>query len=319
MHITSRTFLIISVTLILAYFQTVRVDAPNYELKKTRHGSIINNSIEYPYKYRVLNPYITDIWIRLANLVLSDKNAFLIGYFIQNMLVYAFMIFSVCMFFSLWFNESGILVSTLFFSLLIPLSLTGYDTLGDMTTCGLMALSFYFTNTRRFKFLFPLISISAFNELQGILISVFYFFSSKDNLKSRKAWLNTIGLILVFVFSYSLIYLIRGGEFSTGDIKWYFTKDAVFNLTHGDWVILWMFMIGPLLPFAIKNFKPKPEFLKRAFIYVLPAFYLFSFFFIGRMREIDKAMTIFLILIPMAFMTIFPSFKKDISSDGVST
>lgn len=312
-------FVLIFTSLILAYFQTLRIDAPNYEMKKIRHESIINNSIEYPYKYRILNPFLTEIWIRLFTVIFPVKASFLAGYFIQNLIVYGFMVFSVLLFFSLWFNLDGVMLSGLMFTLLIPLSLTGYDTLGDISTAGFMALSFYLMNTHRIKYLYPLIFIAAFNELQSVLMSFFYFFSSKDNLFSRRAWLRTSGLISVFAFSYLLIYFLRGGEFGVSYVSWYFTKDAIFNLIHRDWIVLWIVMIGPFLPFALKSLRTKPEFLKRSFLYVLPVFYFLAFFFIGRMREIDKALTIFIILIPLALMTIAPSMRKVVYSDGVSS
>ncbi|MGH2575048.1 MAG: hypothetical protein ACRDFC_05035, partial [Ignavibacteria bacterium] len=100
------------------------------------------------------------------------------------------------------------------------------------------------------------------------------------------------------------------GQAGSENIIWFFTKDAAFNLNHPGFVILWVFMIAPLLYFAIKSFKSKPEFLRRSLTYVIPAFYVVAFFFIGRMREIDKALTIFVILIPLALFSFIPKNLK---------
>ena len=42
---------------------------------------------------------------------------------------------------ALWFDDTGSIITTLLFAVIVPLSLTGYDTLGDMTTAGMMALA----------------------------------------------------------------------------------------------------------------------------------------------------------------------------------
>jgi hypothetical protein len=303
-------FAVFFTAVILAYFQTVRIDAPNYELKLKRHNSIIENNIEYPYKYRLINPFITQIWFTACKLVLPERAAFILAYFVQNILVYGFMLFAVFRFFSLWFDDSGALISLLLFALLVPLSLTGYDTLGDMTTAGVMAVGFGFIVKDKIKFLYPLIFIAAFNELQAILLIPFYFFAKKSNLMDKKIWINSILLLLTFVIAYAIIYLIRGGQAGGGDVQGFFTKDAAFNIAHKDWIALWFLMTAPLLYFAIKDFKSKPEFLKRSALIVLPLFYFIAFFFVARLREMDKALTIFIVLIPLALFCIIPKHIK---------
>lgn len=303
-------FIVFFAAIILAYFQTVRTDAPNYDLKLIRHTSIINNTIEYPYKYRLLNPYITQIWISALKIAIPEKPAFIAAYFIQNIIVFAFMLICIFKFFRLWFDDTGAIASLLLFALIVPLSLTGYDVLGDMTTAGIMALGFYFINTSKEKYLFPLMIIAAFNELQLILLIAFYFFSKFPDFKDKKIWLNSILLTITFIVTYGIIYLLRGGTAGGSDVQWYFTKDAAFNIAHKDWIPLWFLMIAPLLYFVVKGFKSKPQFLKNSAMIVLPLFYFCAFFFIARLREIDKALTIFTILIPLAMYAILPKHIK---------
>jgi hypothetical protein len=304
-------FVVFFTAAILAYFQTIRTDAPNYDLKLIRHTSIIENTIEYPYKYRLLNPYISNIWFSGFKLFLAERAAFLMAYFLQSLLVFGFLMFAAFKFFRLWFDDTGAIASLLLFAVMIPLSLTGYDVLGDMMTAAIMALGFYFINTGREKFLYPLIFIGAFNELQVILLVPFYLLSKRSNLTTMPAWVNSGGFVLTFAGAYALIYFIRGGVPSGGDVEWYFTKDAAFNMANKDWIVLWVIMIAPLLLFVIKGFRLKPEFLKRSAMIVLPLFYLAAFFFIARMREIDKALTIFIILIPLAMYSIIPNHIKE--------
>lgn len=311
-------FIALFTALLLGYYQTIRIDSPNYVLKFTRHISIINNTIEYPYKYRLLNPYITQVWISALKVVIPEKPAFLSGYLIQNILVFSFMFFCLFKFFRLWFDDTGVIISLLLFAVVVPLSLTGYDILGDMTTAGIMALGFYFVNTSKEKFLFPLIIIAAFNELQLILLIAFYFFSKAPNFKDKKIWKNSFLLTVTFILTYGIIYIIRGGSAGGSDVEWYFTKDAAFNIAHKDWIVLWFIMIAPILYFVVKGFKTKPLFLRNSAMIVLPLFYLFAFFFIARMREIDKALTIFTILIPLALFTIIPKHVKS-DKEGVNS
>ncbi len=311
--------LVFFIALVLGYYQLIRTDAPNYELKLTRHTTIIQNTGEYPYKYRLLNPYIAEIWFTGLKLALSEKAAFIGAYFIQNILAFSFMLFCVFRFFRLWFDDTGAVISLLVFSSIVPLSLTGYDVLGDMTTAGIMALGFSFIVKEKIKFLYPLIFIAAFNELQLILLIMFYFFSDIKNLKSKKVWINSIILTITFIAAYAVIYFIRGGAASGGDVNWYFTKDAAFNIAHKDWVPLWLLLITPLSLFAFSKLRSKPLFLKNSALIVLPVFYFGAFFFIARLREIDKALTIFIILIPLAVYTLFPNHIKRTAETGKGT
>jgi hypothetical protein len=304
-------FFVFFASLVLAYYQTVRIDAPNYDLKFKRHSEIISNTVEYPYKYRLINPYIANVTFTVFKMAVSEKAAFLLAYFIQNLIVYGFLIFAVRKFMSLWFDDTGAIIATLLFALIVPLSLTGYDTLGDMTTAGMMALAFCFINTKKISWLYLLIFIGAFNELQLVLMVAFYFIGSKGNITNKHVWLNSIGLVAVFLVAYALIYLIRGGHAEADDYKWYFTKDSEFNIAHKDWIILWLILIAPFIPFVFTRLSIKPDFLKRNFLVTLPLFYFASFFFIARLREIDKALTIFLILIPLALITIIPKHLKE--------
>lgn len=304
-------FIVFFTALILGYFQTVRTDAPNYELKLTRHTTIINNTIEYPYKYRLLNPYMTQVWISALSAVIPVKPAFIAAYTLQNVIIFAFMLFCLMKFFIFWFDDTGAVIALLLFAVLVPLSLTGYDVLGDMTTAGIMALGFYFINTSKIKLLYPLVFIAAFNELQLILLIAFFFFSKISNLKDKTVWLNSILLTITFLAAYGIIYLLRGGSAGGSEVNWYFTKDAAFNIAHKDWILLWFIMIAPFVYFVFKGFKSKPEFLKNSAVIVLPLFYFGAFFFIARLREIDKALTIFTILIPLALYTIIPKHIKD--------
>lgn len=306
----SAIFFVLFTAIILAYFQSVRIDAPNYELKLTRHYSIINNTIEYPYKYRLVNPYITHMYFSALQTFLSEKASFLLAYFIQNLLVYGFLIFMVFNFLKLWFDDTGSVIGALLFAVIIPLSLTGYDTIGDMTTAALMAFGFCCINKGKIYMLYPIVFIGAFNELQIILLIIFYSIGSKDGLKNKKVWLNSLALTAVFFIAYIIIYTIRGGQAGQDEFVWFFTKDAAFNIAHKDWIILWLLMITPFIYFVFKGLKQKPDFLRRNVLFTIPVFYFFAFFFIARLREIDKALTIFLILIPLALYSLIPTHIK---------
>ncbi len=311
--------LVFFIAVILGYYQLIRTDAPNYDLKLARHTSIIQNTIEYPYKYRLLNPFIAEVWFKALQTALPEKVSFIGAYSIQNILVFSFMLFCVFRFFRVWLDEPGAVISLLIFSSLVPLSLTGYDVLGDMTTAGIMALGFTFINTQKIKYLYPLIFISAFNELQLILLIMFYFFSDLKNIKNKNVWINSILLTVTFIAAYAIIFSLRGGAASSGDVNWYFTKDAAFNIAHKDWIPLWILMIAPLSLFAYRGLKFKPLFLKNSATIVLPLFYFGAFFFIARLREIDKALTIFIILIPLAVYTLFPKHIKSIAESRKGT
>jgi len=309
-------FVVCFTALIISYYVSLRIDAPSIDDKYKRHTGIISNTIEYPYKYRLINPYIAQITFSILKPVLPEKTAFFCAYVLQNFIVFLLLCYVVIKYLSLWLDELGSLLGLLIFSVLVPLSLTGFDVLGDMTTAGFMALGFYFINSDKLKYLYPVIFIGAFNEFQVILLIPFYFFGKKNNFTSWQAWKNCILLFITFLAAYVLIYLMRGGNAGKEDIIWYFTKDASYNISHPGFILQWIIMIVPLLYYALKDFRSKPAFLKRNLLTVLPLFYIFVFFFMARMREIDKALTIFIILIPMALLSLIPEHK---SSTGPET
>jgi len=296
--------------LILTAYQSLRVDAPNYEQKLIRHISIINTSIEYPYSYRVLNPYITNMWFSAGKNFLPEKAAFLAAYALQGFIVYLFLVWTFTKYCRIWLDELGTIVSLLVLALIVPLSLTGYDNLGDITTAGMMGLGFYFINMNKTNYLFPLMFLGAFNELQMVLLAGFYFIAKKSNFTNRKVWLNTILLVLTFAAGYYIVYLLRGGSPLLDNLLWLYTKDSKemtdlqYNLSHPGFIPLWLILVLPLLFYAVRDLKNKPEFLKRSLFIMLPLFYVIAFLFIARMREIDKALTIFIVLIPMAVMSL---------------
>jgi hypothetical protein len=300
------SFIICFSALIISYYVTLRVDAPSFDDKYKRHTGIISNNIEYPYKYRLINPYLTQVYISVLKIAIPEKFAFLSAYAVQNILIFLFLFFAVAKFLSVWFDEVGIILGLLIFAVIVPLSLTGYDVLGDMTTAGLMALGFYFINTNKIKYLYPLVFIGAFNEFQIILLVPFYFFGTKNNFSIWKIWRTGSLLVVTIIIGYLIIYLLRGGSAGREDVVWYFTKDASYNISHPGFVLQWVIMIVPLLYYALKGIKTKPDFLKRNLYSTLPLFYIFVFFFMARMREIDKALTIFIILIPLALYSLIP-------------
>ncbi|MFI5145389.1 MAG: hypothetical protein ACHQJ4_07310, partial [Ignavibacteria bacterium] len=91
---------------------------------------------------------------------------------------------------------------------------------------------------------------------------------------------------------------------------WSGRQDMIFNMHNPNFILLWAILIIPLAYFAFKDFGSKPKFLKTNILTVIPAFYLIAFFILARVREIDKALTIFLILIPLALFSLFPSRLK---------
>jgi len=307
---TKLNFIIFFVALVISYYVTLRVDAPNYEDKLIRHTSIITNTIEHPYKYRVLNPFITQGYIYIFNLVLPRRASFLLAYAIENLIIFLFLFYSFSKFVGVWFDKTGVTIALLLFAMLIPISLTGYDTLGDITTAGLMSLGFYFIVADKVKYLFSVLIVGAFNELQIILLVLFYFAGKKGNLKSGKVWLNMIYLFITFTVVYVLIYVLRSGVPGTDRSTWLERQDMLFNIHNPNFLLLWFIMIVPLLYFALKELKTKPEFLKRNLFTILPLFYVLAFFLIARMREIDKALTIFVILIPLSLFTLLPQHLK---------
>jgi hypothetical protein len=303
-------FIVFFTALILSYYQTIRIDAPNYELKLKRYNEIISNTAGHPYKYRLLNPYIVSVTFSVFKSALSEKPAFLLAYFFQNILVYVFLLFSLSKLLSIWFDNSGIIIGALLFSVIVLLCLTGWDTLGDLTTAAFMALGFYFINARKINYIYLVLIIGAFNELQIILLILFWFLGEKANLYSPKVWLKFVSFVLTFLIIYALIFAVRGSNPQSDLNIWTERKDMLFNIHNPGFIILWALTIIPLLIFALKNIKTKPEFLKRNLFSVIPAFYVITFFVIARMNEIDKALTIFIILIPLALYTLLPGHIK---------
>ena len=283
---------------------------PNFSLRFNRQMSVIHNTIEHPYKYRLLNPLCTQVYYTVFNHFISERSAFLLACALQNVICFLFLFYASSKFFSLWFDDTGVFIGLLFIALIMPLALTWWDVLGDVITAGLMALGFYFINTKRENLLFPILIIGAINELQIILLILFYFFGKKDNFKNGKVWVKSILFVITFGAAYALLYWLRGGQLGTDSSTWSGRQDFDYNLHHLQFVLIWGILVLPLLYFAVKNLSSKPEFLRLNLFTVIPVFYVIVFALIARLVEIDKALPMFLILIPLALHTLIPAHLK---------
>ena len=300
-------FAILFGTLVISYYLTLKVDAPEFELRYNRQMSVIHNTIEHPYKYRVLNPLCIQAYYSVFNHFIPERPAFLLACALQNIICFLFLFYASSRFFSLWFDDTGVLIGLLLIALIMPLALTWWDVLGDVVTAGLMALGFYFINTKKENLIFPILVIGALNELQIILLILFYFFGKKDNFKSGKVWLKSVLFVIIFFAAYALLYWLRGGQTDTDSSTWLERRDFDYNLHHLQFVLVWGVLVLPLLYFTVKNLKSKPEFLRLNLFTVIPVFYVIVFSLIARLVEIDKALTMFLILIPLALHSLIPA------------
>jgi len=106
------------------------------------------------------------------------------------------------------------------------------------------------------------------------------------------------------------MYTIRGGILAIDYHTWSGRGEMFYNIHNPKFILTWGILILPLLLYSLKSFKMKPEFLKINFLTVIPVFYVIIFLLVARLEEIDKALTMFLFLIPLALFTLVPSHVK---------
>jgi hypothetical protein len=283
-----------------------------YDEKVDRHVQTLTHTAPYPYAYRVLQTYLTEVVRLPLGAFVNYKKSFLAACVVVSFVFYFLAFWLFFKYLLLWFDESLALVGTLLFIAALPISLTGWDETGDIIMLVVFETAFLLMFARKSYWLLLVIFIGAFNREQTVLVAAFYFFSRAKHLREFKAYLNAAMMVLAFLTGWGVLHLWVGTPAAlTQNASSYLSDDFYFNLQHLGWIPIWTASIGVLLVFAAMDLKKKPEFLRMNFLTTLPIFFFIMYLLRARLREIDKAFAIHLILIPLALFTLFPEDEED--------
>ncbi len=297
----------------ITFFVTKERYILNVDQKLERHTHVLNHTAENLYNYRIFPTICIEQIKQVTNLCTDNqKNSFLFAVCIFSFITYWLTLLSMYSFFrSIDLEELKSIISVLLWVVILPFSITGWDEIGDIL--NLCFFAFAFTAMLRGNLVNAALTIAlaSLNKEQAILIPIFYFvgfFDNKANIVNHLS--RTFLLLSVFILTTLLLHVWVGQHPHSTFESSFFGTDYLYNLNNPEWVIVWILSLGVFIPFALQQLKDKHPFLRNNALITLPLFYIIIFFLRARMREIDKAFILHLILIPMAVQTLFPTRRK---------
>lgn len=296
-------FLFFFIALGITFFHAKEQYIPNLNLKIERHNQVLTHSAENLYNYRVLPSLLTEPVYKSALLFINNSHtSYIIAFCFVGVFVYWFTLLSIYKFFS----ENGLeevhaLISCLLWVAVLPISLTGWDEIGDILNLCLFASTFRYMIKGSMPKVVLCTFIASWNKEQSVLLPIFYLvgFSGGEE-KQATTVKNTVIIVAAFFISTVMLHLFVGQHQHSSITSSYFGTDFYYNINNPEWLIVWLLSLGIFVVFIPLQWKKNNNFLRRNVVITLPLFYVLIFFIRARMREIDKAFILHLFLIPMA-------------------
>lgn len=298
----------------ITFFVAKEEYIPNTDVKLKRHTEVLNHTAENIYKYRIFPTVCIEQIKHLTSLFTdNEKESFIIAVCVFGFISYWLTLLSMYLFFqNTGLEELTAIISVLLWVIILPFSITGWDEIGDILNVFFFSIAFSAMLQGSISVVVLTIIIASFNKEQAVLIPIFYcvgFFEKKFEIVRH--FVKTAILLSVFFVSTFILHLAVGwGQNGTIESS-YFGTDYHYNLQNPEWIIVWVLSLGIFVLYAIPRWKDQHPFLKNNALITLPLFYIVVFFIRARMREIDKAFILHLILIPMAVNTLFSKLNKN--------
>lgn len=306
-------FLFFFIALGITFFLAKEQYIPNLDLKIERHNQVLTHTTENLYNYRVLPSLLTEpVYKSASSLTNNPQTSYIIAFCFVSVLVYAFTLLSMYKFFcDNGLEEVHAVISCLLWVTVLPVSLTGWDEIGDILNLCLFASTFRYMLKGSMLKVVLCTFIAAWNKEQSVLLPIFYlvgFGGGEEKLSTIAK--NTVIIISVFFISTAMLHLFVGQHQQSTITSSYFGTDFYYNINNPEWIIIWLLSLGIFVVFIPLQWKTNNNFLRRNVVITLPLFYILVFFIRARMREIDKAFILHLFLIPMAVRSLLLGREK---------
>ena len=189
--------------------------------------------------------------------------------------------------------------------IVIPLGITSIWEEGDYITLlfYLIGLNLMFSNKEKFL---PLVfAFGVYNRDQIIYLLLFYaaYLFYEGRLREKKAIINSVICIVVWMAGYLLLRNIFGFKESVYTVK----HNVTTNINTWKTIVeLWIAMVSVYAVLSIISFRRSNKFFRFAMISLIP--YVIVYFLFAIVSQLAKFLPAFLILIPMSLQVLTNEF-----------
>lgn len=302
--------LILSVSAVIAYGYFNRVDRPNFESRLELHNQIIAGTAPSPYRYRILVPFVGEVFTKALSVVLSVQASFLLAYAIYDLLAVSFLLVTLFFWLRTWFNREQALIGVLFVAGTMPIALQDhYFQPWSLLEAGFFSAALLAIHRQRYWLLVSLVALASLNRETALFIPLAFLLTidMKGLLNTRNK--NELKPILLFG-SLFLIWtaVFLGLRYFLGSASHIETIEGLLarNISKGSLFYTFLngsLFLGGLWVFAFFGFRYAPYFIKRVAL-IIPL-YLLTVMVWGVWREVRLLMPLYPVLVPLGLSFLY--------------
>lgn len=310
--------MILSVSVVIAYGYFTKVDLVNYKTRLELHNQILEGTAPSPYRYRILVPFVVEVFTKALSTVLPIRASFLLSYGIYDLLAVFFLLAMLFIWLRTWFNEEA-LIGVLFVAATIPIALQDHNFQPwSLLEAGLFSAALLAIDKKRFWLLVFIVTLATLNRETAVFIPLAYLVTidRKSDLKtsSKKDWepiLLFSGLFLIWLAIFWGLRYMRGNALQIETFRELLARNTIkgslfYAVVNGS------LFLGGLWVFAILGYKNAPLFIKR--IALIIPLYLLTIMVWGVWYEVRLLMPLYPILVPLGLYYLFPKERKAIAT-----
>ncbi len=295
-------FVILLLTLVSYQIICEKTIFPDVPKRIEIQNSILSDTMEPPYQYRIMKPYLGYFLQKITTLFITDPvKVHTLSYQIIILIVFAGIYFLFYKFLNLFYPDNICILGLLLLQVVIPLGITSIWEDGDYYTLlfYLIGLNLIFRNKSYYLPLIIFIGIT--NRDQIIFLLAFYaaYLYAENKLFQKKSLVIIFSSVILWIIGYFGLRLIFGFKTSVYTVK-HNTSTNIVEM--GEIFSLWICMVSVYVILCIKSFKQSSKFFKASFIFLIV--YVILFFFNGILTQLAKFLPAYLIFIPMSLQVL---------------
>lgn len=304
---------ILLLTMISYMIISERTIFPDVSQRMKIQESILNGTMEPPYQYRIMKPVLGNFLQTVLSPVMIDAaERHVLSYQIIVFLVFLGIYALFYRFLRNFFSVNASIIGLILLQVVIPLGISSIWEEGDYITLLFYLIGLNLMFSKKEKFLPLVFAVGVFNRDQINYLLLFYaaFLFYEGRLKDKKAIMNAVFCVVVWLAGYLLLRYIFG------------FKESVYTVTHNvttninTWkaiVELWIVMVSVYAVLSIISFRRSNKFFRFALVSLIP--YVVVFFLFAIVSQLAKFLPAFLILIPMSLQVLTNEFTENADTE----
>jgi hypothetical protein len=302
--------MILSVSAVIAYGYFTRVDKPNFASRLELHHHIITGTAPSPYRYRILVPFVGELFTTASAVVLPVRTSFLLVYGVYDLVAVFFLLASLFAWLRTWFTADQALIGVLFVAGTMPIALQNhYFQPWSLLEVGLLSTALIAIHRQRYWLLACLVALASLNKETAIFIPIAFLLTidAKQlmNARSTEEWRPVVvfgALFLIWAIVFWGLRYVLGVAPHIQTIESVLahntTKDSLLRtLLNGS------LFLGAWWIFALLGFRHAPQFIKRM-IFIIPL-YLITVLVWGVWYEVRLLMPLYPIIVPLGLSFLY--------------